>query len=218
MSNSLYIKLLFWFAVGSWLLLLFINGQVQGFEAALEMAKPAGIVLTILTLAITVFDKWLWRQWGVNPHLVKRPNLIGAYSGTIESHWINPETNQRLPPIPVFLSINETYTCLTARAYTAESSSISLVGSFIKSEDDGQELFYTYRNEPGLAVRHRSAIHYGAAKLKVTDSAQRLDGPYWTDRKTIGDLRFRRFSRETCASFEECQALEAKEATKAGQK
>jgi hypothetical protein len=209
MTNSAYFKTLFWLGVGSWLVILFINGQVRGFDAAAELIKPSGIVLTILTLAIVAFEKWVWRWPGINSLVVKRPNLRGAYRGTIVSHWVNPETGDQLPPIPTFLSISQTFSDITVRLFTAESSSVSEIGSFIKGQDDCQELLYTYRNDPGIDVRKRSPIHYGAARLTVSEKNERLHGPYWTDRQTIGDMNFHRVSTSTCNSFQECERVAA---------
>ena len=44
-------------------------------------------------------------------------------------------------------------------------------------------------NTPKSEFRHRSEIHYGTATLCLSDTKE-LNGQYYTDRKTIGDMHF----------------------------
>lgn len=51
-------------------------------------------------------------------------------------------------------------------------------------------------------VRDRSEIHDGAAILKVViDQEKRLEGEYWTSRKTTGDLSVKFISRKLAESI-----------------
>jgi hypothetical protein len=153
------------------------------------------------------FEKWGWKWRMLHPWFVERPNLIGTYKGEILSHWINPTTGKRPAAIPAYLVIRQTFSTVHVRVHTAESQSISLVGSFLKSDDGRLELFYTYRNEPRMEVRSRSPIHYGGTKLSIGRQADQVEGSYWTDRQTVGELRFNRIDRTTCHNFAECEAL-----------
>ena len=46
-----------------------------------------------------------------------------------------------------------------------------------------------YRNEPRYQDRGHSQIHFGAVWLQVIDTpAQKLEGHYWTDRNTAGEM------------------------------
>jgi predicted pore-forming effector associated with SMODS systems len=80
---------------------------------------------------------------------------------------------------------------ITARLLTKESSSRSLVAGFQRHTDGVNELLYTYANTPRVEVRARSEIHYGTVVLNAPrDRAQGLEGHYFTDRKTRGEMRF----------------------------
>ena len=48
---------------------------------------------------------------------------------------------------------------------------------------------YTYLNNPMQQVRNRSEIHYGTTMLYI-DSPDELNGMYFTDRQTTGDMHF----------------------------
>jgi hypothetical protein len=71
---------------------------------------------------------------------------------------------------------------------TGESKSKSISASIDKIQDEWQ-LTYCYLNVPQANVRDRSAIHYGTALLCV-ENPEEIQGQYFTDRKTTGDLKF----------------------------
>lgn len=71
---------------------------------------------------------------------------------------------------------------------TNESKSKSLSASI----DDilgEMQLTYCYLNTPKSEYRDRSEIHYGTATLSIANP-QILEGQYYTDRKTNGDMLF----------------------------
>jgi hypothetical protein len=65
---------------------------------------------------------------------------------------------------------------------------------FNKDDTDGvHQLAYIYASMPRVEVRHRSEPHYGAVVLGAPrDSTEGLEGHYFTDRGTHGEMRFRR--------------------------
>ena len=68
---------------------------------------------------------------------------------------------------------------------------------------------YAYLNEPALALQQtRSRIHHGAAMIKIIgDPATRLEGNYWTDRKTTGTLTFEAHNPQIAQTFEQAVHL-----------
>ncbi len=203
MVTSLHQKVLFWLAVIGWAALLFVDGQ----PLSANLFKPSSLVLSGLIIVVTIFEKWAWRLPLLHPWFVRPPNLIGAYTGVINSHWIDPATGQKRGEIPALLVIRQSLSSIHVRLYTAESESCSVLGSFVEAPDGNHELLFTYRNEPRLENRLRSPIHYGGARMTVGQETQLLEGSYWTDRQTVGDMKFTRISREKPHSFQEGQAL-----------
>ena len=203
MVTSLHLRVLFWLAVAAWAVLLFIDGQ----PLTANLFKPSSLVLSVLIAVVAVFEKWAWRWRLLHPWFVRTPNLIGAYKGEINSHWVNPSTGAQRGAISAFLVVRQTLSNIHVRLYTAESESCSVFGSFIEAPDSNHELLYTYRNEARLDIRPRSPIHYGGARLSFGRGAEQLEGSYWTDRQTIGEMKFTRISRETPHSFQEGEAL-----------
>lgn len=205
MTTKTYLAVIFWLAVAAWAVALFVNGE----PLSAALLKPASLVQSILILAVTIFQKWGWRLPILNA-LVGRPDIIGFYTGELRSQWINPDTNKGIPPIPAFLIIRQTLSDVHVRLFTSQSQSGSLQGFISRQPDEQQELIFSYRNEPKIEHRAHSSIHYGGAKLQIIEGKKSLEGSYWTDRATIGSMRFSRISRRgRPSSFEEAERLAA---------
>jgi SMODS-associating 2TM, beta-strand rich effector domain len=202
MDTKTYLKALFWLAVGSWMVCLFLYGE----PLTTALLRPASLVQSILIAIVTIFEKWGWR-WPVVRAFVKRPDLIGCYRGELHSQWINPETKQGIQPIPSFIVVRQTLSDIHIRLFTEQSQSASLQGCIARQADGHQELLFSYRNEPKIEHRARSPIHYGGARLQISHDTKTLEGSYWTDRATIGGMTFTRFSREMPSNFQEATNL-----------
>ena len=131
---------------------------------------------------------WKWRIW--YPWLVPFPNLDGKWEGHLKSNY----NNKSLEPIPTEVSINQTFFNIQVKIKTGESRSHSTGASFDIDKDRGiQQLIYSYLNTPKSSVRERSEIHYGTTLL-IFDGfkVDELEGQYWTDRETTGEILLRR--------------------------
>jgi len=87
--------------------------------------------------------------------------------------------------------IVQTFLHIQVQIKTDESWSNSICSSCDINEDKGiRQLIYSYLNVPKASVRERSQIHYGTASLYISDDFLKLEGNYWTDRKSQGELTF----------------------------
>lgn len=69
-----------------------------------------------------------------------------------------------------------------------ESKSNSLSASIDEIMGE-KKLVYCYLNTPKSEYRERSEIHFGTAMLSL-DNPKVLEGQYYTDRETSGDMYF----------------------------
>jgi hypothetical protein len=162
---------------------------LQGLPVSPSWFQPFSKVVGVLMILLAAFDLWLWRLPFLQGWIVKRPNLSGTWRAEVRSEWIDPETGQQKAPIAGFMVIRQTFSTLSLRQITAESRSELLGAEIVRGGDGTYRVFGVYRNEPRLAVRHRSEIHYGALQLQVAGSPpERIEGHYWTDRDTTGEL------------------------------
>lgn len=172
-----------------WAVVLLASGTTL--EIGWDAIKKLPDVVTIYVLLALVFTTWAWRLPVFKRWLVPLPDLQGTWKGTIESTWIDPSTNQKIPPKDVTLVIKQTFSSISCVMYTDESDSFSNTAQINEDDDSGIfRLSYNYTNRPRANVRNRSEIHDGAAILKVIAEPDRvLKGEYWTSRKTTGDIQ-----------------------------
>ena len=98
------------------------------------------------------------------------------WNGTDQEKKIKIKIRQRFLQIQVLIETNESY-------------SNSICASFDFDEMRGhKELVYSYINVPDVTIRGRSQIHYGTARLRYKEKDKTLEGTYWTDRKSVGDM------------------------------
>jgi hypothetical protein len=200
--NSLLLKAVVWICGLSWIGLLMWAGTVQ---LSPVLWAPFGTVVTIAGVIVSLFDKWLWRYWPFSL-IAPRLDLRGTWRGEIASEWVDPNTNAAVAPIPTFMCITQTASELYLRQFTQESESATLAATIIKDADEAESITVVYRNDPRASVRHRSGIHYGGMRLRVTGK-ETLEGEYWTDRQTGGQLKLERVSRKKCRSFAEAKTF-----------
>lgn len=174
-----------------WMAVLFASG----IELPTLGKQLIAYLPTFLVLLAVAFDLWIWKI-PVLGRLHRRPRIYGTWETTITPHPGShiPEGGTRVP-IQGTTTVEQTFWTLSVIMKTAESESISRAESI--AADGGSKtrkvMTYTYMNTPQLAVRDRSPIHVGAANLTIEGLHPRsMNGTYWTDRLTIGDLALTR--------------------------
>ncbi|MCB9689731.1 MAG: hypothetical protein H6735_32130 [Alphaproteobacteria bacterium] len=184
-----------WFAVAV---------ALYGASPDLGFFKPMTLVSGFLALVLAGFDRWLWRIPGL-VHVHGVPDLNGTWKGELRSMWIDPATGASPPPIPTFVVIRQTYTAISVRTFTVESSSVSIAAGLVAEPDGSLVLTYLFRNEPKLSVQDRSRLHHGGVKAALAGESDKLKGSYWTDRASKGELSLVRIDKKPVLDFESGQ-------------
>jgi hypothetical protein len=162
---------------------------VEGVPVSPSWFHPFSQVVGAVMILLTAFDLWLWRLPFLQGWMVKRPNVTGTWRAEVRSEWVDPDTQQRRPPIPGFMVIRQTFSTLSLCLITDESRSELLGAEIMRSADGTYRIFGVYTNEPRYSVRFRSPMHYGGLELRVAGSPpERIEGHYWTDRNSAGEL------------------------------
>jgi hypothetical protein len=163
MLGRLHLSVILIIAAGIWGLLLVINGvAVSG-----TWFRPFSTVVGVLLILLAIFDLWAWRLRVLRGWFVPRPDIRGTWQIELHSNWKDPITSEGIAPISAYLAVRQTFSTLSLRMVTAESSSELVSGDITKAADGTYRLGAVYRNEPKLNVRDRSPIHYGAIVLDV---------------------------------------------------
>lgn len=94
-------------------------------------------VASIDLILIGIFVKWGWRFKIFKGWLVPFPNLNGTWQGFIKTTWVDPKTGQSPSPIPVILTVKQSFSKISCVMRTAEMTSYSYSEDF-KIERDNQ--------------------------------------------------------------------------------
>ena len=186
MISRLHLSTILIIAAVLWGAVLFI----AGITIKVNWFQPVSLVVGALILLLAAFDLWLWRISLLRGWFVKRPCVRGTWKTILQSQWTDPETGESPPDIEAYIAIRQTYSMLSMRLMTEESASELLGAEIVRAGDGTYRIAGVYRNEPRLAMRERSPIHYGAMLLEVEGRPPvRLAGYYWTDRNSRGEMQ-----------------------------
>lgn len=155
-------------------------------------------VVTIDLLVVALFVKWGWKLRIFRGWLVSFPNLNGSWIGYIYSDWQNPKTGEKPPPIPVMLTVNQSFFHISCMMRTSEMESASYSEAFlINPERQIKNVAYSYTSKPRLSLNERSIPHDGTAVFKIIEKPKKkLVGRYWTERLTKGEIDLQYHSKE----------------------
>ena len=186
-----------------WLGLLIL----QGARVQASWLRYLGGVAGVIIVGVFLFDRYAWKWRGVH-HLTKRRVLHGTWKGVLVSNWVDPKTDDVVPPKECYLVVHQTYSEVAVALMTEESGSRSITAG-VHDPARGQCLLSAiYQNTPDLLIHDRSRIHRGGVVLEIAGSPpSSLKGYYWTDRDSKGEMRFEAHVARTADRFEDAEKL-----------
>lgn len=184
------------FVIGSWVTTGAPNTSLFSFFSVAVFA---------CTVLLLIWDRWAWKLQVAQSIPGVSRDLSGTWKARLESFWVDPTTGRPPAPKTVYVVIRQTSLTASVTLISDESKSKSSLARVVK-ENGSWLLHYVYTNEPRLEVRGRSPIHHGSAVLSVTGSpARRLEGGYWTDRDSKGQLTLTKRSKVIAEDFQEAK-------------
>lgn len=177
-------------AAATWAISLWIQ------DAPLDRSHvaPFWSAVGVTTMAVTLFDKFLWSMRWLHGWFVTRPDLKGTWQVELQSDWIDPATGNQVGPIVAYAAVTQTLLSLNLHLMTAESQS-SFVAERVSPSTNGAgyQVAAVYTNVPDTLLRgRRSSIHFGALLLEThgqnAGRPEAMSGEYWTTRGTRGKM------------------------------
>jgi len=176
------------------ILLLTLDIKLPALAKVLISALP-----TLAVVVVVIWDIAAWRIMGLQG-LTRRPDMRGAWRVTMTPH---PDshipTGGNWGPIDGFLEVRQTFWAIHLRLYTEQSASQSTAASWLPTFESAVDaLTFAYLNTPKVSEMPRSTRSAGACSLTPTSlKPTAMDGYYFTDRLTMGDISLVFVSRET---------------------
>jgi len=159
---------------------IILNCLCKNIEFWDALTYATAITSVIVILYVTVL-------WKFNP-LEKIPKLRKEYKGKLVSNYDNIERD-----IQIFVKQNLFETKIIFNS--GESSSKSITANFY-DEYGTTMLSFGYINNPKAIYKDRSPMHYGMCILEIKDK-DNLEGQYFTDRCTRGDILLQSMTQST---------------------
>jgi SMODS-associating 2TM, beta-strand rich effector domain len=177
-----------------------------GIHLANGWSKLVSAIPLLVVLLFGAFDNWLWK-FALMRKIAGRPLLAGTWVGELTSMQIKDGQEVTLDPTPIYLSVRQSFLAIEICLLSAESKSRSIASLLERNGGHDYTVYYHYTNVPRLAVRDRSPIHSGGARMQVAGiSPSHLEGEYWTDRRTRGTFSAKRVTGKNYWTWQEAEA------------
>lgn len=158
---------------------------------------------SVVILGLLAFDRWLWRMWPFR-RLHSRPVLHGTWKIKLRTS----HEARAAETIEAYLVIHETYSSISVDGIFDRSHSHCLSAN-LATIDGRCTLNYLFRSEAQTLHRDRNPPSRGAASLRVAREPHlHLEGDYWMERKTNGEIVSVGWSRKLYDTFAGARAGE----------
>lgn len=187
--------------------LVFAGGiALSGDEVKSDWLRFFGAAVFAAVLILSAWEQFVWK-WPPAQRFRNVPtNLNGTWKGTLTSLWEAPDGSP-VPPKDAYLVVRQTASTASVVLLTDESRSRSSLAA-VQSGEDGVQLNYIFLNSPAPRHEVQSRMHRGGAVLDVSGRpAVSIEGRYWTDRESRGELSFSEHSRLHADSVDAASAL-----------
>ena len=190
--KAINFKSVLWIIVAMVVIIFAVNLLVSGGTISFNTIKDSvSLSVTIISIASLIFCSYLWKMPIFRKWLVLIPDLNGTWTGTIESDWIDPTTNEKAAPINTELIIKQSLFKISCVMKTGDMRSDSISSNLnIDADNQKYQLVYIYMSVPKQNKQADSPIHYGTMMFDFDDNfkVQTMSGNYWTGRKTGGHI------------------------------
>ena len=174
--------------------------------------KAFSTSLGLCVLFFGVFSKLAWR-WRHLAKWMNRPLVHGVWVGELRSDYGAFDGNRLV--IPIFFVIRQTYLTLSIQSFTERQEGESRLEALLRSsKTDVTRLCYMFELRKIFSGAH--SITSGAGELKLAGDQLSLNGTYWTNTPTHGEISLRLVTRDCkgIASYQEAENVQRKVSVK----
>ncbi len=156
-------------------------------------------------LLVLIYEKWVWR-WPVIRKLAEwagRPVVHGTWKGELS---FERDANDQPGAIPLYLSINQTFSAVTVRAFVATSEAYSTTATIERPMPTRRQLVYAFHSEAPHDGRDNNRPHDGTAVLAIVGiPVEEITGSYYNDRARRGSIKLTEHCRKLVESFSQAE-------------
>ncbi|WP_313206932.1 hypothetical protein [Stenotrophomonas sp.] len=154
--------------------------------AGQSISLSIGLSTALLHFGLNRVWKWPVLAW-----LANRPIVHGVWWGEIRPIY----QGRAIEPIPIAFVIRQKYASLSIQSFTSNIPADSTIEVFERSaKSTDVYLKYVYHMTREANAENKSTVGYG--RLRLERAGQVLDGSYWTNSPTSGQIRLNLVTRE----------------------
>lgn len=198
-------------SIGLFAVVILIFSAATNTSVENEVYKFATTAMSVATLLVLAFDKWIWKWPGVKVvinNLKMPPILHGTWAGEIQ---YDKDSKGKSGTIPIYIVIRQTFSDIKIMTYVSTSESSSLTAEISKSEHENRQLVYAYRTLVPYGKRKDNPSTDGLAILNIVGApVSELSGSYFTERGGSGRIELKTHSNRLAESFSNAEQLSYK--------
>jgi hypothetical protein len=202
------LKIIVSISIGLAMLLAFLYLTFNDLELNLKNGiRAISLGITATTIFWSVHFSWGWKLPLLNK-IFYRPNLNGTWHGVLVSDW-KDENGKTVNPRELFIVIRQSFLKIHFTTFTDNFVGVSYSETFYLSKDRGiKNVAYLFRKD--TSQNNDEILQEGATELRlILADEKKLEGKYWSNRKTNGTIKVKFLRNIHVDSYEEAIKLKS---------
>ena len=164
----------------------------SGDDVDVDFMRALVSASAVVVGGVLLYDARAWRWRGIR-RLTKRPVIHGTWKVELRTSWKERQDEV----IEAYLVVRQTYSRVSVAMLLERSRSRSMSGDIV-FEDGECRLYYLFAKQTNALQLDGNPSSRGGATLTIgRKPIVRLDGDYWTDQGTRGEVRSVGHNKET---------------------
>lgn len=148
------------------------------------------IVLSFLLRSVTIKHQRLSR-------FISKPLVHGLWKGQLVTNY--QKDGKPIPPIEIYFYIKQTFLTTTIKSFTEYQASETIITALSYDKNsESSDFFYMYKFY--RTKNSENKVTYGSGRLNLINEDSTLEGIYWTNADTRGEIELTLINRD-CISI-----------------
>ena len=196
------LKKLIWFFIGLVALSAGFICVVQYVLSTTDWIKTSLSVWQVLSFSITsslliigvLLNKFRIKHLWLG-NLLSKPSINGLWKGRLISSYKKDVDDDPLPPIEIYFYIKQTYFAISIQSFTKSQRSESILAT-IYTNNFSSSTKFMYIYQLTRTKNSENKITLGSGELLITDNCSKMEGVYWTNSVTNGEIEMKLVDRK----------------------
>tara|TARA_R110000751_G_scaffold58142_1_gene122930 strand:+ start:9857 stop:10546 length:690 start_codon:yes stop_codon:yes gene_type:complete len=183
------------FSAGLIYVIQYVLSTMDWIKISLSVWQVSSFSITSSLLVIGVLlnnfrIKYLWLG-----SILSKPPINGLWKGHLISSYKKEIDDDSLPPIEIYFYIKQTYFAISIQSFTENQRSESILATiYTNTFSSSTKFMYIYQLT--RTKNSENKITLGSGELLITDNCSKMEGVYWTNSTTHGEIEMNLVDRK----------------------